>query len=250
LWREWHKFLNPDGPGDPALYAEILRGRTSGVFSRFREVLVVRWHTETHVATRFSPIPNNTVAATSDSRTRIKSCRMHPRSFAIKIVAKIRVHGGEITPGFRGCSEIGTHLHGSVYASQRRPTDVIIDARRAKSIRSPIVPLSRVHVLVISSHVCRRGYRHYEKLASIVRYMVTDSRGWPPFCEPDLLLRPPHSRFSRHATRAPSRSSLCPSHSSPPITRYLPARNVRNATADWARDEGRKETRDARIAND
>lgn len=103
---------------------------------------------ETHVAVRFSPIPNNTAIASRDTRVRINDRRRthrlvssttwkSPREFA-------RVRGSG-----RGRTTGHTHLHGLVYASYR--TFLMKHAHLAENHGNSIAMLSRAHVSVISN---------------------------------------------------------------------------------------------------
>lgn len=163
------------------------------------------------------------------------------------IVARIRWYGGEIAPGSLGCPETGTHLHGSVYASHRRPTSFITDARPAKSCLSPIVALSRVHVFAISGRVWRRGLRHREKLSECRAIWSQIREVDRHFVNPTCFFALPTPPFSRHATRAPSRR---PSPSPLEVTNLaLPRRRgveIRQRIGRQLCGEGRRA--DARIS--
>lgn len=152
-----------------------LEGGHRGFCSRFRRVLVERRRAETYVATRFSPIPNNTAAATSDSRARIKSRRTHPRLVRDPNCRQDpRARGRERARIPRG----GWKLALTCMAPSTRRTDDPPTLQPTRTARNPPYPQS-YHCRASTCPRYQAAYgaaaldivRNYQ---SIVRYMVTD----------------------------------------------------------------------------
>jgi len=192
------------------------------------------------------PLFQTTVAATSDSHARIKSRRKHPRIVHDGNCREDSRTGAKSRPDSRG-PEIGTHLHGSVYASHRRPIDVITNARRTKSFLSPIAALSRVHVSVISGRVWRRRSRHREKLSEY-RAIWSRTREVDRHFVNQTYFFSSLTRTSPVMQRARHLVALRPHPFSPPISRCQGAKafETRQRIGREPKGEGRRE--DARIA--
>lgn len=162
------------------------------------------------MATRFSPIPNNTAAATSDSHARIKSRRTHPRlvrdvncrqDSCVRGRERVRIPG--VARNWHSPAWLRLRVALTIHrrCNRRVPREIvpILSRNTVTSIRARDIRPRSPPRLPTSSEIIRVSCAIWSRTREVDRHFVNQLASSPA----------PLPRFSHHATRTPSRC-ICP----------------------------------------